>query len=115
MACCGLTAGMRRTLVEVQSQSFTDDGLGGQTDIVWTTVATAYAEVKFKSGKEPFTRGGLYPEAFYQFGFLYADASFITEEHRFLVEDIAYNIRWVDNVELRNRTMYFGADRGVVQ
>lgn len=110
MKCCDITPGMLRHSVELQSQTNTPNGSGGFTKS-WSTYATVRAGMKATSGWERSAADRLDAQTKNKLTIRYrAD---IKESDRVLFRGRAYNIRFIDNVEFRDRWMVIDLDGGV--
>lgn len=110
MKCCEYTAGMLRHRVELQSQQKSGNGSGGFTR-TWTTYATVRAAFKAKSGFERMQADRLDAQTKNEAVIRYRDD--LTESDRVVFNGKAYNIRFINNVEFRNRWIVLDLDGGV--
>ena len=112
MKCCDYNAGMLRTPCQFQRKTRTGDGSGGWSE-AWTNLAGAATRCSFKalSGGERFqaqraeatTRNRIVCRYF-------AD---LTEADRVVIGGRRYDIKFIDNIELRNRWLVIDVDGGV--
>lgn len=113
MACCSdYSAGMLRTSVEFQRKSRVADGAGGWSE-TWAAIAGApdRAFVKAMSGSERFVSMRVDATAKWKVVTRYFAG--LVEGDRVLVEGRAANIRFVNNVEYKNRWYEIEVDFGV--
>lgn len=110
--CCDMTAGMLRTPVTFQRKTRTGDGAGGFTE-AWATIAGApkRAQVKAMSGSERWQSQRTEAVSTHKIVVRYFAG--LTEVDRVVIDGRAYNIRFIDNVEFRNRWMQITAEVGV--
>lgn len=110
--CCDYTSGMLRHTVELQSKTRTPNGAGGFDD-TWSTYATVKAFMKPISGTERFHAERL--DATTKNRLVMRYRSDVEAQHRVKFEGKLYNIRFVENVEFRNRWLRLDLDGGVAQ
>ena len=110
--CCDIKAGDLRSYIEVQEQTLVPGGMGGQ-NLTWTSKFFAYAKIVMNSGSEKNAHDKLETQATHTFSMRY-NASLLSTD-KFIFEGVDYNIRSIDNVEMRNRWMVVSAERGVTQ
>jgi SPP1 family predicted phage head-tail adaptor len=108
--CCDITPGQLRSSVTIQSPTRTADG-GGGFSVAWSLVATVGARVRQKSSREPFVDQRLSAQRFLECVIRYR--SDVNEEQRAVVEGVAYQIRNVEDVELRKRWLVLTLEGGV--
>jgi len=107
--CCNYTAGMLREPIEVQEQVKTDIG-GGATEISWATKFTTQAHMKPLSGNERLYAERL--DAVTRNRLVMRYNSSLTESDRVVIRNMAYQIRFINNVEFRNRWLEVDLDGG---
>lgn len=110
MKCCDITPGMLREPFIIQSQELTAIG-GGATATEY--VATGFGKCQFKplSGSER-----LYAEridAVTRNRALMRYRPSLKESDRLVIRGRAYNIRFINNIEFRNRWLEIDLDGGV--
>lgn len=109
MKCCDMTPGMLRTPVAVQTLTRTADGAGGFTQS-WATTFTAQAHVTQTSGGERVEHDRL--NAIESLRVVIRYRSGITPENRLSIDGVLYNIRRVNDVEMRKRWLEITAEGG---
>ncbi len=110
MKCCDIHSGMLRESVTIQSPTNTRDSVGGFTT-VWTDVLATRAQVRGLSGSEQFFAQRLEANASVKVTIRYRSG--ITEDMRVLIRDEPYQIRYIDNLEFRDRWLVMTCERGV--
>jgi SPP1 family predicted phage head-tail adaptor len=112
MKCCDIVPGKFRIPVEFQARSRTANGSGGFTES-WAAISGAptFAEVKALGGGERYASDRVEASARYRLTCRY-DGN-VTEASRVVIRSRAYNIRFINNVEFRNRYMIIDLDGGV--
>lgn len=108
--CCDLTSGMLRHSVALQSETQTPNGSGG-FDRAWSTYATVKGQMKPISGSERFHAERLDATTKNRLTLRYRSG--VTTSHRVVFDSRAYNIRYIENVEFRNRWLILDLDGGV--
>jgi len=108
--CCNFTAGMLREPVEIQSQETTSIG-GGATELTYTNKANVRGHFKPMSGSERLYAERL--DATTRNRLVIRYRSDLTESDRVIVRGKAYQIRFIENVEFRNRWLVIDLDGGV--
>ncbi len=109
---CKYHAGMLRHSITVEQRGLTPDGGGGQ-DIAWSTYLTARALVDPLSGGEQLHAHALKARVSHKIVARYRAG--ITADMRVKFGARYFNIRFVRNVEERNRWIEIYADEGVAQ
>lgn len=110
-----ITAGEFRFLVTVQRPTNSADGSGG-FDVVWNDVATFYAQITNEQGDERYgdgTTGRV--RTFQRFAFSTWWRTDIAQTDRLSFQGTLYNIRALNNIELRNKFLVIVAESGVEQ
>lgn len=113
MKCCSdINAGMLRTIVQFQRKNKTSDGAGGFTQ-VWDNLAGAptRAHVKSLSGSERFASARVEASATHRVTVRYFEG--LTEADRVMFGGRPANIRFINNLEQRNRWLVLGVQTGV--
>lgn len=107
-----MTAGMLREPVTFQRKSRTRTAGGGFTD-AWAAIsgAPSKASVKALSGAERFASDRV--EATTRFRIVVRYFNGLTEEDRVMIRGRAHNIRFINNVEFRDRWLQIDLDGGV--
>lgn len=110
--CCDYNAGMLREPVTFERATRESDGSGGYSE-VWKPLAGASdrAHVKSLSGFERFASERV--EAGVKVRIVVRYFSGLLENDRVKIRDRAYNIRFVNNVEWRDRWLEIDLDGGV--
>lgn len=113
----GVCAGQRNQYVEVERDTYQDDGCGGQEVVSTETVGGFWAAMKNKSVSEPVEGQRKIAKAVTMFTMLYEDweGLGIVETDRLLHEGTLFNIRGIDDVDFAHVAVNITADRGVVQ
>ena len=108
--CCDYTAKQLREPVTIQRQTTTAIG-GGATEIGYTTHATTRGGMKPLSGGERMYASRLDAQTSNRLLLRYrAD---LLESDRIVIRGRAYQIRYIDNVEFRNKWLLLDLDGGV--
>ena len=110
MKCCNVQAGMLREPVEFQSQVKTDIG-GGATTITYVKRVSLRGHFKPMSGNER-----LYSEridATTRNRLIIRYRTDLLESDRVIVRSRAYQIRFINNLEFRNKFLEIDLDGGV--
>lgn len=112
MKCCESSSGMLRTVCQFQRKARTPDGAGGFTE-AWANLAGAATRCQFKalSGGERWMAQRV--EATTRNRIVCRYFSGLLEADRVVIGGRAYNIRFINNVELRNRWYEIDLDGGV--
>lgn len=112
MKCCDMTAGKLRTPVEFQRATKVSNGTGGYTE-TWAAIsgAATKAYAKALSGNERFASDRV--EATTRWRIVVRYFSGLLESDRVEIDGREYNIRFINNVELRNKWLEIDLDGGV--
>ena len=108
--CCDFTAGMMREPVEIQEQTKSDVG-GGATSVTYTNKANVRGFVKPLSGGERLYAERLDAQTKYRLVIRYR--SDLTESDRVVIRNRAYQIRFINNLEFRDKWLEIDLDGGV--
>ena len=110
--CCNLSAGMLKEPVTFERAAKTPSGAGGYSE-TWGTLAGAAdrAKVKALSGSERFASDRI--EATTRWRITVRYFAGLLESDRVMIRSRAYNIRFVNNVELADRWLEIDLDGGV--
>jgi len=111
MKCLKVCAGDLRHLVEVYSQTKTDDGAGGFSTS-WTKEFNIYCSIEEKSGRETNAHGSLEYQTSVEFITRYRDDVYV--DQRLVHDGVNYNIRRVDNKFRNSKYMLIVCDGWVV-
>lgn len=111
MKCCDITAGKMRTPITVQRKTRTANGTGGFTES-WATLsgASTRAYVVALSGAERLASDRV--EASARFRVTCRYFSGLKESDRIQIAGRAHNIRFINNVEMRNKWYAIDVDGG---
>lgn len=101
-----------RTPVEVQSPVRADDGYGGRSNSSWSRKMTVFCKVQHGTGSEPFRQDRLISQGVTKVTTRYT--SEICETDRLVINGMPYNIRFIRNIEERNRFLEIVCEKGVV-
>ena len=107
--CCDFTSGMLREPITIERQQVTDIG-GGASEIAWTTRLTTRAYVKALSGTERLYADRLDATTRYRIVVRY-NAN-IVESDRVVMRSRYYNIKFINNVEFRDKWLEIDLDGG---
>ncbi len=112
MKCCDMHAGMLNEVISFERSTRTSDGSGGFTE-EWAAItgAPTRAAVKALSGSERFASDRI--EAISKWRITSRYFSDIKENDRVIIRSRAYNIRFVNNVELADRWLEIDLSGGV--
>lgn len=110
MQCCDITPGMLRHTVTVQRATLSVNGSGGRSK-TWATIHTIRAGAVNKGGLERVTADRVDASRRVEFTCRYS--ANIQEGDRIVFNGLAHNIRYIDNVEYRNRWLIINCDQGV--
>jgi SPP1 family predicted phage head-tail adaptor len=112
MKCGDYNAGMLRTIVQFQRLARTSDGAGGFTQ-TWANLAGAptRAHVKSMSGGERFASARVEATATHKVTVRYFAG--LTEADVVVFNGLRANIRYIDNLEQRNRWLVLDVQTGV--
>jgi len=108
--CCDITPGMLRHTIVIERLTRTDDNAGGYTDS-WATWKTVKASIKNVSGTERLHSQRLDAEVSMKMTIRYIDG--LTEIDRVSFRSKVYQIRYIDNVEFRDRWLILSLSGGV--
>ncbi len=105
-----------RFSVMVQRATYKPDNSGGQGAAVWNDCLEIYCKVAPWKGREEYSDGSTGRIRTEQYWMFYSwFRSEIKETDRLLFQGKLYNIRSLDNVELRNKFLAISAESGVEQ
>ncbi len=107
--CCQYMPGMLREPIEVQEQVETSIG-GGATDITWQTKFTTQAHMKPLSGNERLYAERLDATTRNRLVMRYRPD--LVESDRVVIRGRQFQIRFINNVEYRNRWLEVDLDGG---
>jgi len=110
MKCCDMTSGQLRTPVTFERQQETDIG-GGATEIAWAELFTTRCRFKATSGSERMQAERL--DATTRNRIVIRYRSDLTESDRAIIRGRAYQIRFINNIELRDKWLEIDLDGGV--
>lgn len=112
MRCCDINAGMLRTIVQFQRVQRVSDGAGGAGE-TWGNLAGAptRAHVKSLSGGERFASARVEAQATHRVTVRYFEG--LRESDRIVFAGRPANIRFIDNVEQRDRWLVITVETGV--
>ena len=110
MKCCDMTAGKLKTPISFQRATKASDGSGGQT-VQWDTFASTRCYFRSVSGMERVHSERL--EATTRNRAVIRYRSDLSEGDRAIVRDRAYQIRFIDNIEMRDKWLQIDLDGGV--
>jgi len=110
--CCKMNAGMLKEPVTFQRAAKVSDGAGGYTE-TWGTLAGAAdrAAVKAVSGRERFASDRIEATTKWRITVRYFTG--LLESDRVIIRTRAYNIRFINNMELEDRWLEIDLDGGV--
>jgi SPP1 family predicted phage head-tail adaptor len=110
--CCEITAGMLKEPVTFQRETLTADGSGGTTS-AWATIAGAptRAGVKAMSGGERWASARVEANASWRVTVRYFAG--LLPKDRVMIRGKAYNVRFVNNVELADKWLVIDVSEGV--
>jgi SPP1 family predicted phage head-tail adaptor len=110
--CCDYNAGMLKEAVLFQRRSLTADGAGGQT-VEWSTVVNAptRAHVRPVGGSERYASDRT--EAIVRLRLVTRYTAAIREGDRVKIRDRVHNIKFLDNIEFRDKWLQIDVDGGV--
>lgn len=110
--CCKYNAGMLRTVVQFQRKACVSDGAGGFTE-TWANLAGAATRGQFTplSGREAFTDSRINADTRNKLLTRYFPD--VTEADRVSIGGRIYNIRYIQDIEYRQRWYSFDLDGGV--
>jgi head-tail adaptor len=111
MKCCDITPGMLRTQYQIEALTTTAIG-GGATARTFAIVGSpSRCSFRFLSGRELMYADRL--DAQTKAEALIRYRSDLTERHTLVIDGRRYQIRFIDNVEQRNRWLRVHLDGGV--
>lgn len=110
--CCDMNAGMLREPVTFERAAKVSDGAGGFTE-TWSAISGASdrAHVRATSGAERWASNRT--EAVTQWRIVVRYFSGLLESDRVVIRGRAYNIRFVNNIEMRDRWLEIDLTGGV--
>jgi len=104
------TIGQMRHQITLQGQGSTRDS-GGGISAGWSTIASVYADIKPKSGKEVYAQGKLVGSVSHEITVRYRTD--ITNASRISFDSKLFNIRAIINVDERDRFLKLLCEQGV--
>ena len=110
MQCCKYTPGMLRQTVTIQRKQTAPDGAGGFS-VDWVDLHTVKAHMRSTSGTERYSADRL--QATVRIRMICRFIEDINEADRVVFRGKAHQIRYIDNVEYRNRWLEIDLDEGV--
>jgi SPP1 family predicted phage head-tail adaptor len=112
MKCCDMNAGKLREPVTFQRRTLTSDGAGGQTE-EWATISGAptRAQVMPVSGSERYASDRT--EALVRLRLVTRYTNLLREGDRVTIREKVHNIRFLDNVEFKDKWLQIDVDGGV--
>mgnify|MGYP003636798033 CR=1 len=112
MKCCDMKSGMLKEPVTFQRLTRTADGAGGFTE-AWAAIAATptRAHVKAMSGGERFQSQRTEATSTHKIVVRYN--AVLTTVDRVVIRGLAYNIRFIDNMEMADKWLYITAEVGV--
>jgi SPP1 family predicted phage head-tail adaptor len=112
MKCCDMKAGMLKEAVAFQRLTRTSDGAGGFTEAWAAIVGTpTRAHVKAMSGGERWHSDRVEASATHKIVVRYNSS--LTTKDRVVIRGLAYNIRFIDNMDMADKWLYITAQVGV--
>jgi len=110
--CCDITSGMLKEPVTFQRETLTADGSGGTTS-AWATIAGAPTRgmVKAISGSERWASARVEANASWRVTVRYFAG--LSERDRVVIRGEAYNVRFVNNLELADKWLVIDLSAGV--
>ena len=102
--------GQLRHQITLQGQGTTRDS-GGGISSGWSTIASVYADIKPKSGKEVYAQGKLVGSVSHEITVRYRTD--ITNSSRISFDSKLFNIRAIINVDERDRFLKLLCEQGV--
>ena len=102
-------SGLLMEPVTVQDPTNTRTALGGFT-VSWATFIATKAHVRSLNGSEQFFAQRIQANVSVRVTIRYREG--ITEDMRIIIRDVPYQIRYVDNLEFRNRWLSMLCERG---
>jgi SPP1 family predicted phage head-tail adaptor len=112
LKCCDMNAGKLKEAVTFQRRTLTADGAGGQTE-VWAAISGAptRASVMPVGGSERYASDRT--EAIVRLRLVTRYSDLLREGDRVRIRDKIHNIRFLDNVEFRDKWLQIDVDGGV--
>jgi SPP1 family predicted phage head-tail adaptor len=112
LRCCDFHAGMLKEPVTFQRRTLTSDGAGGQTE-TWATISgtPSRAFVKPMSGSERYMSDRT--EAIVRLRLVTRYTASLREGDRVTIRDRVHNIRFLDNIEFKDRWLQIDVDGGM--
>ena len=112
MKCCDMNAGMLKEPVSFERRTLAADGAGGQTE-TWAVIPTAPARafVKPVSGSERWASDRT--EAIVRLRLVTRYSAGLREGDRVKIRGRVHNIRFIDNLEFRDKWLQIDVDGGV--
>jgi SPP1 family predicted phage head-tail adaptor len=112
MKCCDMNAGKLREPVTFQRRTLTSDGAGGQTE-EWATISGAptRAHVRPVSGSERYASDRT--EAIVRLRLVTRYTNLLREGDRVTIREKVHNIRFLDNIEFKDKWLQIDVDGGV--
>ena len=110
--CCNMNAGMLKEPVTFQRAAKVSDGAGGYTE-TWAAISGAADRAKAKavSGRERFASDRI--EATTKWRITVRYFAGLLESDRVIIRTRAYNIRFINDMELEDRWLEIDLDGGV--
>ena len=112
MKCCDMKSGMLKEPVAFQRLTRTSDGAGGFAE-AWAAIAATptRAHVKAMSGNERWHSDRVEASSTHKIVVRYNDV--LTTVDRVVIRGRAYNIRFIDNMDMADKWLYITAEVGV--
>jgi SPP1 family predicted phage head-tail adaptor len=112
MKCCDMNAGKLREPVTFQRRTLTSDGAGGQTES-WAALSgvPTRAHVRPVGGSERYTSDRT--EAIVRLRLVTRYTNLLREGDRVTIRDKVHNIRFLDNIEFKDKWLQIDVDGGV--
>ncbi len=113
MKCCDIKAGMLRTAITIQRETQTRNSTGGFNDPTWSTLSgsPSRAHVKALGGWERHASDRTEAQSRWRMTIRYFSG--LKESDRVLINGRAYNIKFINNVEMRDRWLVVDIDGGM--
>jgi len=108
--CSDFNAGMLTEPITIERRTLTSDGAGGQTES-WATLTTAFAHIKASSGGETFTSDRVEARTRWKVTMRYYSG--LRDADRIVIRSKNHNIRFINNVEMRDSWLQIDVDGGV--
>jgi len=111
MKCCDMNAGMLKQVVSFERPTKASDGAGGFTE-TWAAISGAPDRAHFKalSGAERFASDRIEATTRNRIAVRYFAG--LKESDRVVIRSRAYNIRFIDNIEMRDMWLQIDLDGG---